>query len=139
VADYNGTLACDGQLLAGVRDRMEAVAEHLTVHVVTADTFGRARAELESLPCSLTILPVDNQDTAKLKFVQRLGPEHVVAVGNGRNDRLMLEAASVGVAIVQEEGAASQTVAAADIICTDVRTALDLLLNPKRMVATLRA
>ena len=51
VLDYNGTLACDGVLLPGVRERLLVLAENLQVHVVTADTFGQAREELTGVPC----------------------------------------------------------------------------------------
>ena len=37
VLDDNGTLALDGNLMDGVRERIEALAKHLQVHVVTAD------------------------------------------------------------------------------------------------------
>ncbi len=44
VLDYNGTLAVDGRVLAGVKPRLQRLARSLRIHVVTADTFGRARA-----------------------------------------------------------------------------------------------
>ena len=46
VLDFNGTLACDGTLLPGVADRLNALSEKLTVVVLTADTFGKAAGEL---------------------------------------------------------------------------------------------
>jgi len=42
VADFNGTLACDCALLPGVREALGRLAETLSIHVLTADTFGRA-------------------------------------------------------------------------------------------------
>lgn len=41
VLDFNGTLACDGELLDGLKPRLDNLSRHLDIHVVTADTFGR--------------------------------------------------------------------------------------------------
>jgi soluble P-type ATPase len=139
VVDYNGTLACDGMLLDGVKERLTGLAENLTIHVLTADTFGNARAELKGVPCDVSILPRDDQAQGKLAYVQRLGPEFTVAIGNGRNDCLMLKDASLGIAVVLEEGAAVEACRAADVVCTCINSALDLLRNPLRLVATLRS
>lgn len=139
VLDYNGTLACDGKLLGGVRDRLAALSEKLKIHVLTADTFGQAKSGLRKVPCQLSILAVNDQAKAKLDYVQKLGPESAVCIGNGRNDRLMLREAQLGIAVILGEGAATETQDAADLVCTDICTALDLLLNPMRLVATLRS
>jgi soluble P-type ATPase len=139
VMDYNGTLALDGYLLEGVGPRLVSLAENLHLHVVTADTFGIARSQLTGLPCELAILPVEDQAQAKLEYIQRLGAAQVVAIGNGRNDQRMVEAAALGIAIVQGEGAAIQTCQAADVLAPNIQTALDLLLFPRRLIATLRS
>jgi soluble P-type ATPase len=139
VLDYNGTLARDGELLDGVRGRLDALAGTLQIHILTADTFGTARAQLVGVPCDLSILPVADQDRRKLEYIQRLGPGTTVCVGNGRNDRLMLQEAGLGIAVVQAEGAAVQTVLAADVLAPDILVALDLLTHPLRLVATLRS
>jgi len=47
--------------------------------------------------------------------------------------------AALGIATVQREGAAVEAVQAADIVALDVRDALDLLLVPRRLLATLRS
>lgn len=138
VMDYNGTLAKDGLLLEGVRPRLESLAEHLHLHVITADTFGLARSQLTGLPCELVILPVEQQAQAKLAYVDSLGRDQVVAIGNGRNDRLMIASAVLGITVVQEEGASTETLLAADVVMSDILSALDLLLFPKRLIATLR-
>jgi soluble P-type ATPase len=139
VLDYNGTLACDGELHDGVRARLEALGDRLQIHILTADTFGKARGQLLGVPGALTILPMEDQDRRKLEYVQQLGRETTVCVGNGRNDRFMLQAAGLGIVVAQAEGAAVQTVLAADVLCLDILTALDLLLHPLRLVATLRS
>jgi soluble P-type ATPase len=138
VLDVNGTIACDGELIAGVKENLTALASQLQVHVLTADTFGNAHDSLEDMDCQLSILAPDAQDIGKLNYVKALGADHVVCVGNGRNDRLMLKEAALGIAVILQEGAAADTVAAADVVCTHIVSALELLQNPLRLTATLR-
>lgn len=139
VFDYNGTLALDGKLLAEVRPRLYSLSNLLTLHVVTADTFGLARDELEGIPCSLHILPSEDQVEAKRAFVNSLGAASVASFGNGRNDSGLLESSKIGVATLQAEGLAVESFVRADIVCKSILDALDLFLNPKRLVATLRS
>lgn len=139
VLDYNGTLACDGVLIEGVRVRLEELSHHLSIHVITADTFGKAQAAFAGMPCELAILPLENQDAGKLAYITRLGCEKTVCIGNGRNDRLMLKSAALGIAVIQQEGASSETLIAADVVAASILDALDLLTHPLRLVATLRA
>ena len=139
VMDYNGTLAVDGCLEGGVREALEALSAQLTIHVITADTFGLAAGQLKDSPVQLSVLPPGYQDVAKRDYVNRLGCAGTVAVGNGRNDRLMLKAADLGIAVVLREGAAAVTLAAADIVCMGIVPALELLLHPLRLTATLRS
>ncbi|HYA47255.1 MAG TPA: hypothetical protein VEF92_06850 [Burkholderiales bacterium] len=139
VLDYNGTLAVDGRPLPGVRRRLHALSRTLEIHVVTADTFGVARAKLAGLPCRVSILAERAQDRAKLGYVRRLDAGRTVCVGNGRNDRLMLKAAALGIAVLQGEGAAGATLAAADLVVPTITEALDLLVRPLRLVASLRS
>ena len=139
VVDYNGTIAMDGGLIKGVVERFTVLAQQLTVHVVTADTFGSAALQLTGLPVSLRLLPPGSQDMAKLHYAEKLGAERTACVGNGRNDVLMLKKAALGIAVVQAEGAASAALQAADVVATDIATALDLLIHPLRLIATLRS
>lgn len=137
--DYNGTLALDGHLLRGVRGRVGRVARVLQVHIVTGDTFGTARRALRGLPCKVVILDERAQDRAKRRYVLRLGAAKTACIGNGRNDRSMLRAARLGIAVVQREGASTGALAAADLVLPSVQDALDLFLHPVRLKATLRS
>jgi soluble P-type ATPase len=73
------------------------------------------------------------------RYVRRLGAGRTACIGNGRNDRLMLRAAALGIAVILAEGASAETVRAADIVVGDIGHALDLLLEPTRLLATLRS
>lgn len=138
VLDYNGTLALDGRLSVGVRERLEELAERVDVHIITADTFGLAAVETGGLPVELQVIGTGDQAAAKLDFVRRLGPEAVCAIGNGANDALMLKEAALGICIVGGEGAAVAALTSADVAVRNATDGLDLLLHPGRLAATLR-
>jgi P-type E1-E2 ATPase len=139
VLDYNGTIAFDGALIDGVKECLSELSQMLTIHVITADTFGSVKKALKDIDCKLAVIPLDHQDVAKLEYVKNLGCEQTVSMGNGANDCLMLKASALGVAVIQGEGAAFETIASADVICTDILSALSLLSNPLRLIATLRS
>ena len=111
------------------------MAKQLALYVVTANTFGRAREALVGIPCELTMLPEDGQDTAKRHYVEALGSARCVCLGN---DRMMLKADGLGIAVMQREGAAVNTLLAAQVMVPGINAALGLLLYPQRLVATLR-
>jgi soluble P-type ATPase len=138
VLDYNGTIALDGNLCPGVAEKLAALEPHLQIHVITADTHGTVKAKIADLNCTLAVIGPDHQDRAKLDYIKGLGPQSCVGIGNGRNDAAMLAAAALGIAVIGPEGAAAAAVAAADVIAAGIDTALDLLLKPLRLTATLR-
>lgn len=138
VLDYNGTLALDGKPLDNVHKLLNELSRQAQIHVVTADTFGTVKAEMKNVNCLVTIIPAANQDIEKLRYIEDLGPDSVVAIGNGRNDQQMLEEAALGIGIIGGEGAYGGTLAAADVVCMSITHALELLLRHKRLIATLR-
>ena len=139
VLDYNGTIAFDGALMDGVEKCLAELSQKMIIHVITADTFGSVKKALKNIDCKLAVIALDRQDVAKLEYVKNLGYDKTVSMGNGVNDRLMLKASVLGVAIVSGEGAAFETLASADVVCTDILSALSLLSNPLRLIATLRS
>jgi len=133
VLDVNGTLAGAGRLLPGVAPRLRRLAGALEVTVLTADTYGTASRLFAPLPVRLFAV---GSGADKRRFVEaRRG---AVAVGNGANDEAMLRAAALGVAVIGPEGAAVVAVRAADVVVTRIADALDLFLDQRRLVATLR-
>jgi soluble P-type ATPase len=50
----------------------------------------------------------------------------------------MLNTAGIGIAVLGEEGLCVETLNAADVVVRDIHNALDSLLKPQRLVATLR-
>ena len=138
VFDVNGTLALDGILIEGVEARLAQLRGKLEVRLITADTHGR-QAEIDrQLKFSADRLLPGNERQQKANYVWRLGAFNTVAIGNGANDVEMLKAAAIGIAVIGREGASSKAVAVADVVTLHINDAIDLLLNPKRLVATLR-
>jgi soluble P-type ATPase len=138
VSDYTGTLSVDGKLLSGVKLRLNKISEILTIHILTSDTFGSAGAELEEIKCKVHILEGADLDVQKAEYIQNLGADRVIAMGNGNNDRLMLKAAKIGIAVTEGEGCSVEALMNAKIHVNSAVNGLDLLLNPLRLKATLR-
>ncbi len=139
VMDVNGTISLDGKLLEGVEERIARLSGVLDIHLATSDTFGTALELAKQLSVSLHRLEPDGAEAMqKAKLVRHLQAERVVAVGNGCNDIAMLREAAVGVAVIGPEGCAREALEAADIVAPSITWALDLLLNPRRLAATLR-
>lgn len=135
VLDFTGTLSLDGDLIPGVAEALRDLSSRLRILVLTADTFGTARRALEGLPVEIRII---RNGEEKARLVAELGGSETIAVGNGRNDVLMMDVAGLGVAVLGPEGAAASLLSAADVVARDILDALALLTNPLRLRATLR-
>ena len=135
VFDINGTLAIDGRPIAGVVERLKSLAALLTIHALTAGTHGNLAALERDLGISLHIISGADDKT---RYVEQLGAESVIAFGNGTNDAGMLRRAAIGVAILSGEGVSLAALSAADVLTTGPLDAIDLVLHPKRLIATLR-
>ena len=138
VFDVNGTLAVDGRLIDGVVDRLAALRDRLQVHMLTADTHGGQAAIVRQPGLAAHRMTPGGEREQKAAFVERLGGSGVVSMGNGANDAGMLKASVLSIVVLGREGASGETLAAADVVVTNIRDALDLLLLPKRLSATLR-
>lgn len=145
VCDLNGTLAEDGLLLDGVAGRLAQVSRLLTVHIVTADTHGTLEQVSEVLrsACVAADMRVPRWErigagVEKARYLQQLGAEHTAVMGNGANDEAMFQRAALRIGVLGSEGAFPRTLLTADIVVTSPLHALDLLLYPERLAATVR-
>ena len=137
--DVNGTVAEGGHLIAGVRQGLRVLREAgWQIHWITADTRGRQAALDEEMGWPAVRIEAGQEAAQKAAYVHQLGAEGVVTVGNGANDAGMLQAAAVGIAVLGPEGLAVEALQAADVLVPDIHTALALLQDPGRLVATLR-
>ena len=138
VMDYNGTLALDGNLFKGLEKTLNRLSDNIDLHVITADTFGQVAENMKNVKCNLHIIGKENQGQQKQAYVENLDASKVCAIGNGANDAIMLKTATLGIALIQTEGANVNTLLNADIASTSIFDALGLLMKPKRLVASMR-
>jgi soluble P-type ATPase len=135
VLDYTGTLSQDGILLPGVAERLADIADRLRITILTADTFGKAAEQVRGLPVDFRVI-LTGMD--KAEAVTKMGGKKVIAIGNGRNDAPMMSRAGLRIAVIGPEGASADLLQGVDVVVHDVRDALDLVLHPLRLKATLR-
>ena len=138
VLDVNGTIAKDGQLLDGVAELLAQLQPKLAIHLVTADTHGNQETIDRALSLKAVRIPVQDQVKAKLNYIEGLGADKVVAIGNGANDAGMLEKAALGIFVIGPEGSAVEALLKADVVVQNIGAALELLIYSKRLIATLR-
>ena len=138
VLDVNGTIALDGNLIPGVTERLNAIKRLLDISMITADTHGRAQEIQKQLDITMVRITPGDERGQKLRYIRELGSEHAVCVGNGANDELILKEAGLGICVIGPEGTAAEAITSSDVVVTDINAALDLLLNPLRLIATLR-
>ena len=138
VFDYNGTVAIDGKLIAGISDIINELSNSFNFYVITADTYGTVKKELENTKCEVIVIPNSQQDISKLEFVKELGLQYTLSVGNGRNDKLMLKETVLGIAILQVEGLCTETLLNSDILVKSIFDVFGFLKDSNRLIATLR-
>ena len=143
--DLNGTIATDGKIKEGVKERLAILKEKAEIYILSADTFGTLNDIAKNL--NVKGMKVDrekygSEKIAKLKILEELknlNPDKkIIAIGNGNNDELLLKNADLGICVIGDEGAWSKTVLSSDIVVKDINDALDLLLNENRLKATSR-
>ncbi|MEW6718748.1 MAG: HAD hydrolase family protein [Chloroflexota bacterium] len=138
VCDVNGTLAVDGQLPEGMVGVLSRLRDRLTLHLLTADTHRRQDVIDHQLNLKAVRIQPGEESKQKAEYVKKLGAEKVVAIGQGMNDWGMLKTAAIGICVLSSEGAAVETLSAADLVVKDIFDALELLEKPMRLVASLR-
>lgn len=138
VMDVNGTLAIDGQLMDGVAEKVASLRNHLTIHLLTADTHGKQAVIDQQLELTAVRITPGEESKQKAEYVRKLGSDKVTAIGQGANDAEMLATARLGICVMSIEGVAKETLLAADLIAPDTLSALELLEKPLRIAASLR-
>lgn len=139
VFDYNGTIAEDGILIPKVKDRIyQLVDKNLNVYVLTADTNGSVRDECQGLPVSIEIFNRENASKEKKRIVESLGKDLTISIGNGFNDVDMFKSTALSIVVIGKEGCYSKAIFESDIVVLDIVDAIDLILKPNRIKATLR-
>lgn len=139
VFDFNGTIAEDGTIKEDTKENIIKLSKlGVKIYVATADTYGTARSKCKDLPLEIKIFEQDKATLSKKNIIEELNKEVTVAVGNGRNDGEMLKDSILSIGVIGREGAFCKSIMDADIVVQDVNHAIELLLYPKRLIATLR-
>ena len=137
IFDVNGTLALDGNLLPGVPELIKDLGKLIEIHLLTADTHGKQKEIDRHLGLNAVRINKGDEALQKAEYLLNLDGA-TTAIGQGANDSLMIKEAEIGICVLSDEGASAETVLAADIIAPDIQSAINLLLHPKRLVASLR-
>ncbi|WP_048059132.1 HAD family hydrolase [Methanococcus vannielii] len=133
VFDLNGTLAVDGKVSSDVKILLKELGNTYNIIVVTADTYGTLKLEFDGL--NITIEKIKDE-IEKVNAAKKYYP--YIGIGNGNNDCSMLLESELGILIIGKEGAAIKALLNSDLVVTDIKDAINLLLNEKRLIATLR-
>ena len=138
ILDLNGTISVDGRIVRGVKEKLRRLSEALEITVVTADTNRNAKSLLAGLPVRIHMIRENRENEQKLAVVLEKGKEHTLSIGNGCNDVSMLRESAIGICVAGKEGASTEALMASDLVVSTINDALDILLKPHRLRATLR-
>jgi soluble P-type ATPase len=141
IFDINGTIQFNGQISDDLVKKIEELKKVYKIYLVSADTRGNLKELAEKLNVSyIKINPVENSEAEeKNRELIRLGKDVTVAIGNGNNDALMLKNAILGITILGSEGATIKSILNSEVIVPDPISAINLLLDEKIMIGTLRS
>ncbi len=136
--DFNGTIAVDGVIPESVKEHLRILADSFQIYVLTADTHGNAKEQCADIPVIVHTFSAGSARDYKKEILKSMGSRHCVAIGNGRNDELMLKEAALSIAVMDKEGACGRTLRVADLCVRSMEEGLELLLYPNRVIAGLR-
>ncbi len=136
VFDVNGTLTDRGRLLDGVAAAIERLKTSAEPLLASADTFGTLAEIGHDLGVGTRTV---RTGADKRQLVAELGADRTAVVGNGTNDTAALAAAVLGIAVLGPEGMSTEAMRAAAVVCRSAVEAIELLLDPTALIATLRA
>ena len=138
VLDLNGTVTETGTFIPGVVEGFEALRRAgFRIFVLSGDTKGTLAQTFKGFPYIQAVLAKTGQD--KRAFVESIGPEHTVCIGNGNIDVEMFKVARLSLCTIQAEGSTTKAMIEADIVVTHIKHAMEILLDPHKLIATLRS
>ena len=136
VLDLNGTLAVNGKLVEGVKERLDELnKKDLEIVFFSGDTRGNAQYLANDL--GIKFEKASNA-ADKSKLIEKYEPMKCAAIGNGLIDEIKLSKARIAIVTIQAEGVHKKSLMEADIIVPSINDALDLFLDEKKMIATMR-
>lgn len=136
--DYNGTIASSGNLLPSIREYFELLSKDFKLYVVSGDTFHNVRSQLKNDPVEILLTDSYNSTESKLQILNEIGASNCIAIGNGSIDAKMLRHAAISIAVIGDEGLSKKAFENSDIVVKSIEDAINLILEPKKLIATLR-
>lgn len=136
ILDLNGTLSVGGKLVDGVEQQLKKIKrQEIRLVMFTGNT----RGDAENIARSLGIEWLQAKSAEdKRKLANDLSPETCASIGNGRIDLELMQVVKLRILTLQAEGVHIQTLQHSDILVPTINDALDLFIDPDRMIATLR-
>lgn len=136
ILDLNGTLTVGGNIVEGVSERLKRLRElGYKVIFFTGNTRGNADQLAQELGIEW-VLAEDGE--AKKQAALKLQPHRCVSIGNGLIDLELMKIVGLRIVTLQAEGVHVQTLLNSDVVIPTITDALDLLIDPQRLIATLR-
>ena len=136
ILDLNGTISVRGQLVEGVAERLGKLRS-LGYKIVLFT--GNTRGDADKIANFLNIEWAQARTAEdKKNEALKLGPEACVSIGNGLIDLELMKAVALRIVTLQSEGVHVQTLLASDVVVPTILDALDMLIDPDTLVATLR-
>ncbi len=135
VLDFNGTIAIDGKLITGVKEKIQKLSKLLDIYVLTGDQHHNAEKVLHNLAINIKVVHGKKE---KIEFINSIGNNHIVYIGNGLIDTKALKKSAIGICVIEKEGASTKALLSSDIVTINILDALDLLLVPCRLICTLK-
>ncbi len=136
ILDLNGTLSIGGVVPEGVKERLDQLKE---IGYKVLFFTGNTRNDADDLAADLGIewkLAKTAEDKRDLAL--ELEPETCASIGNGLIDSELMKVVKLGIVTLQAEGVHIQTLLNSDIAVPTINDALDLFIDPQRLIATMR-
>ncbi len=137
VIDFNGTLAVDGVLVPGIKSKLMELSKLVKIVILTGDTYGTVEKQMAGTGVEIHRFINGDAGTMKRNYIIDRNPEATATIGNGYNDIMMSETASLSIAVIGDEGCYGKLLGRVDIVVMDIHKALDLFLHSTRIKATL--
>ena len=134
IFDLNGTLAIDGKVDREVLEMLDKLNKKYKVVILTADTSGTVKKMFREY--NNIIVEIINTMDEKTQVAKNYSP--YIAIGNGNNDVEVFKNSELSIVIIGREGCSTKALFSSDVVVNNIIDAIGLLLNEKRLIATLR-
>jgi len=136
ILDLNGTISVAGNVVEGVKER---IGQLKTAGFSLVLFTGNTRNDADQLSDDLGIeWKLAKSDEDKRDLALGLEPDRCVSIGNGLIDLELMKVVKLSIVTLQAEGVHVQTLLNSDVVVSSINDALDLLIDPQRLIATLR-